>query len=134
MTEYRTVEGPVSTVDSLTGLTTFAGETGVGPVKVPADASRLVEIWASVAIEIEDSEIQSYLLRLSGKGMASGDQDFGLGSGAANGTQAFGNQEEAQIYPVDVAVTPNENITVQAAVAGSALAADGQFAVTLAFA
>ena len=133
MVEYRTVEGVVSTVDTLTNLTTFAGETGVGPIKVPANASRLVEIWASVAIEIEDSEIQTTLLRLSGKGMAQGDQDFNLGSQAANGTQAQDHQVPATIYPVGIDVTPNENITVQAAVAGSALAADGQAGITLAF-
>ena len=134
MTEYRTVEGAVSTVDTLTGLTTFGGETGIGPIKVPANASRLVEIWSAVAIEIEDSEIQSYLLRLSGKGMAEGEQDFALGAGSANGTQADFVEPPAVIYPVDISVTPNENITVQGMVAGSALSADGQFTITLAFA
>lgn len=134
MSEYRTVEGLVSTVDTLTNLTTFGGETAVGPIKVPANTSRLVEIWATVAVEIEDSEVQSYVLRLTGKGMSQGDQDFGLGAGAGNGTIVLGTALAAEIYPVDLSVTPNETINVQGMVAGSALAADGQFTITLVFA
>ena len=134
MADYRTVEGPVTTVDTLTALTTFANETGVGPIKVPSGARKLAEIWASVGIEIEDSEIHSYGLRLTGKGMKNGDEDFNLGSGSANGTVVQADMNPAIIYPVDVGVTPNENIAVQAVVNGSALAADGQFSITLVFA
>jgi len=134
MTEYRTVEGLVSTVDTLTGLTTFVNEASVGPIKVPANASRLVEIWAAVGAEIEDSEVHSYVLRLSGKGMAEGEQDFNLGAGAGNGTMVLGTALPAVIYPVDLSVTPNETISVEGGVAGSALAADAQFSITLAFA
>lgn len=133
MSEYRTVEGAVSTVDTLTNLTTFANETSVGPIKVPAGASRVTEVWASFGVETEDSEIQSYLLRLSGKGMRTGEQDFNIGSGAANGTLADIRQFPATVYPVNIGVVPNENITVSAAVAGSALASDGQVAITLRF-
>ena len=134
MVEYRTVEGPVSTVDTLTALTTFANETGVGPIKVPDNARKIAEIWASIGIEIEDSEIQSYGLRLTGKGMKNGDQDFNLGSGSANGTVVQADMNPAIVYHVDIPVKPNENISVQAVVNGSALAADGQFSITLVFA
>lgn len=134
MAEYRTVEGPITTIDTLTELTTFVDETAAGPVKVPDNRRKLVEIWASVAIEIEDSEIQSYVLRLSGKGMKDGEQDFGLGAGSANGTIADVQNIQSRIYPVDVALTPNESITVKVGVGGSALAADGQATITLVFA
>ena len=134
MAEYRTVEGPVTTIDTLTELTTFVDETGVGPIKVPDGASKIVEIWSAVAIEIEDSEIQSTVLRLSGKGMASGEQDFVLAAQSGNGTMVLGSQIPTNIYPVDVDVKPNENITVRAGVGGSALAADGQVGITLVFA
>lgn len=134
MAEYRTVEGLVSTVDTLTALTTFGAETAVGPIKVPAGASRIVEIWATIAAEIEDSEVHSYVLRLSGKGMTQGDQDFGLGAGAGNGTIVLGTALMAVIYPVDLSVVANETISVQAMVAGSALAADAQATITLVFA
>ncbi len=59
MAQYRTVEGLVATVDTLTALTTFGTETAVGPIKVPAGASRIVEIWAAAGVEIEDSEVHS---------------------------------------------------------------------------
>lgn len=134
MAQYRAVEGAYTTIDTLTNLTTFGGETGVGPIKVPADSSRLVEIWVAFATEIEDSETQSLQLRLSGKGMRNGDEDFGIGASAGNGTIALGENYPATIYPVDLEVVPNENVNVAVMAAGSAIAADGQAVVTLVFA
>lgn len=136
MAQYRTVEGSVDVIDTLTNLTTFASEAAVGPVKVPASASRLVEIWTSVAVEIAASEENTYVLRLSGKGMKDGDQDFNIGSAAAMSGTAAGNVVLGQLQrlPVQIAVTPNETINVAAAITGTAAAATGQVGVTLVFA
>lgn len=113
MAEYRTVEGEHGAVNVLTNLTTFGGETGVGPIKVPANARKLVEIWASIAVGPDTAgESGNVLLRLSGKGMAQGDQDMPLG-GTAGGVTATGTSiTPVQILPVDIQVTPNENINV----------------------
>ena len=134
MAEYRTVEGEPGAVDVLTGLTTFGGETGVGPIKVPANSRKLVEIWASVAIAPDTAgESGNCILRLSGKGMAGGDQDFGIGGTAGGASTAAAFLTPAQILPVDVAVTPNENITVQVAVTDADVVL-GTVAITLVFA
>jgi hypothetical protein len=136
MAEYRTVEGPFSTIDTFAELTTFEGETGVGPIQVPQGVSRIVEIWSSIAAEIAASEEHSYGLRLSGKGMVQGDQDFNLGSAAAqSGTAAAGIMRDGpHILPVDLAVKPGENITVRVVANGIALSATGQASITLVFA
>ena len=134
MTEYRTVEGELGAVNVLTNLTTFGGETGVGPIKVPAAASRLVEIWPSLAVGPDTAgESSSILLRLSGKGMAQGDQDFTIGA-TAGGVTATGSQADAvDILPVDMAVTPNENINVAVMPVNSDVIV-GNVGITLAFA
>lgn len=134
MSEYRTVEGEVGAVNVLTSLTTFGAETGVGPIKVPADSRRLVEIWVGNSVGPDTAgENGASLLRLSGKGMAQGDQDFIIG-GSSTGVTATGSQTTpATIYPVDIAVTPNENITVQVMVTNSDVML-GNIGTTLVFA
>ena len=87
--EYRTVEGALGAVDVLTGLTTFAGETGVGPIKVPEGRRKIVEIWVAAQMQIDtDTDVVAMVLRLSGKGMAQGEQDFILSNGYHEGTGA----------------------------------------------
>jgi hypothetical protein len=136
MAEYRTVEGPFTTIDTRANITTFLDETSVGPVKVPAGARKLVEVHVSAAAEIAASEEQSYLLRLSGKGVKTGDQDLQIGSAAAqSGTAAAGIMlMPVKVIPVDIDVVPNETINVSVGAAGTAISATGQAAVTLVFA
>ena len=119
MSEYRTVEGELGAINVLTNLTTFGGETGVGPIKVPANSSRLVELWIAISLQVDtDTDRVGAVLRLSGKGMAQGDQDFPLMSGFHEGTGAEVGNSPAIIYSVDMSVTPNENINVAAAGVG----------------
>jgi hypothetical protein len=135
MAEYRSVEGPFTTIDTRANITTFADEASVGPVKVPAGANRLAEIWVAVAAEIAASEEHVYLMRLSGKGLSGGDQDFILGSAAAqSGTAAAGIMHApVQRLGVDLAVVRNETINVSVGAAGTALSATGIAGITLVF-
>lgn len=117
MAEYRTVEGEPGAVNVLTNLTTFGGETGVGPIKVPAGASRLSEIWAAVGSGPDTAlETGATILRLSGKGMAQGDQDFILGVVGNSITSTSNDQVAATVYKVAMRVVPNELINVAIAV------------------
>lgn len=136
MAQYRTVEGEISgTVNTPTNLTTFGAETGVGPIKVPANASRLVEIWVAVGATLDTAaDSATYLLRLGGKGLPGGDQDFcvaGIGGGVTNtGTVGF----PAQRLPVDLTVQPNETINVAMQYASAQAIPANSAAVTLVFA
>ncbi len=117
MAQYRTVEGEPGAVNVLTALTTFGGETSVGPIKVPADVSRLVEIWAAVGSGPDTAlETGATILRLTGKGMRNGDEDFILSAVRNSVTATAAQGGEAIIYPVDLEVVANENISVQIAV------------------
>lgn len=137
MAEYRSVEGAFGAVDTLTNLTTFGGETSVGPIKVPANASRLVEIWSANSIDIDTAgDNGNVMLRLSGKGMAQGDQDFVLGTlhHASEGTSVGGTAASpVQILPVELEVVPNETINVAAMVTGDTVLLGTQ-GITLVFA
>ncbi len=134
MAQYRTVEGEPGAVNVLTNLTTFGGESAVGPIKVPADVSKLVEIWAAVGSGPDTAlETGATVLRLSGKGMRNGDEDFIIGAvqNAVTSTSARGGA--AVIYPVDLEVVANENIAVQIAVTNADVLL-GTTAITLVFA
>ncbi len=134
MAEYRTVEGEPGAVNVLTELTTFGGESGVGPIKVPANARKLVEIWAAIGSGPDTAlETGATILRLAGKGMAQGDQDFILGAVGNSITSTANQAAPAKIYPVDIQVTPNENISVQIAVTNADVLL-GTSGITLVFA
>ncbi len=134
MAEYRTVEGEPRALNALTALTTFGGETGAGPIKVPANTRKLVEIWAAVGSGPDTAlETGATILRLTGKGMKGGDQDFILGAVGNSITSTANDQVAATIYPVDIDVTPNENIQVQIAVTNADVLL-GTTGITLVFA
>lgn len=135
MAEYRSVEGEVGAINTLTNLTTFGSETGVGPVKVPANASKLVEIWIAIALSTDTAqERQIVTLRLSGKGMASGDQDL-IAGGIASGVTSTGTYGAPSTpYAVDMDVVPNETINIAVAAAGESDVLLGSVGVTLVFA
>ncbi len=134
MAQYRTVEGEPGAVNVLENLTTFGGEATVGPIKVPADVSKLVEIWAAVGSGPDTAlETGATVLRLSGKGMRNGDEDFIIGAvqNAVTSTSARGGA--AVIYPVDLDVVANETINVAIAVTNADVLL-GTTGITLVFA
>ena len=135
MAEYRTVEGEGSaTANTLTNLTTFGSETSVGPIKVPAAASSIVEIWAAVSFTIDTADDNvGHFLRLSGKGMAQGDQDFTLGAVGGGVTSTGTTANPAIIYPVELSVVANENINVAVVYTGDTTSA-ATIGITLVFA
>ncbi len=131
--DYRTVEGEPGAVNVLTNLTTFGGET-TGPVKVPDNKRKLAEIWVACGSGPDTAlETGATILRLSGKGMAEGDQDFIIAAVGNSVTATAAKSEPARIYKVDIAVKPNENINVAIAVTNADVLL-GTTGITLVFA
>lgn len=134
MAEYRTVEGEPGAVNVLTELTTFAGEAAAGPIKVPADKRRLAEMWVASAVSADTAgENGALVLRLTGKGMKNGQEDFIIGAAATGVTSTGTFHNPPIILPVDLEVVPNEHITVQIAVTNADVLL-GTTGITLAFA
>ncbi len=133
MAEYRTVEGEPGAVNVLTNLTTFGIETAVGPIKVPAVNSNMAEIWAVVSVSPDTAaESGNVILRLSGKGMAGGDQDFVIGGTSGGASTATSFHVPTQILPVNIPVVPNETINVAVAVTDADVVL-GTVGITLVF-
>jgi len=134
MAQYRTVEGELSaTANTPANLTTFGAETGVGPVKVPANVSRLAEVWVAAAVDIDTAgDSAAIIMRLSGKGLKDGDQDFAVAAGGSGVTSTGTVLGQAIIYPVDLMVVPNETINVAAQYVGDTVGVQ-TMAVTLVF-
>ncbi len=131
--DYRTVEGEPGAVNVLTNLTTFGGET-TGPIKVPDNKRRLAEIWVACGSGPDTAlETGATILRLSGKGMAEGDQDFIIAAVGNSVTATAAKSEPARVYKVDIAVKPNENINVAIAVTNADVLL-GTTGITLVFA
>jgi hypothetical protein len=135
MVQYRTVEGEGSaTANTPTNLTTFGAETAVGPVKVPAGASRIVELWLAIGIDVDTAgDSVGYVMRLSGKGMKDGDQDFTIGAGGGGVTNTGNWAQMPAILPVDINVVANETINVAVQYTGDTTGA-ATHCVTLVFA
>ena len=114
MAQYRTVEGEGSaTANTVINLTTFGAETAVGPIKVPAGASKIRQMWVAVGIDVDTAgDSVSWLLRLSGKGMRDGDQDFILAAGGGGVTNTGNYGDISKQIDVDINVVANETITV----------------------
>src|SRR3990167_3953143 len=132
--QYRTVEGELSgTVNTNANLTTFGAETAVGPVKVPEGASRIYAFWVAIGATLDTAaDSAAYLLRLSGKGLRNGDQDFiigAVGGGVTNTGTVFAPAKE---YAVDIDVRANEFINVGLQYTGSTIPANTA-GVTLVF-
>lgn len=124
--QYRSVEGELSaTVNTPVALTTFGADTAVGPIKVPDNASRIVAFRVAIGATVDtaaDSAV--YTLRLAGKGLADGDQDFivgAVGGGVTNTGTVFNPAHE---YPADIAVKKNETIAVSMQYTGSTIPAN----------
>ena len=124
--EYRAVEGEISgTVNTPTNLTTFGAETGIGPVKVPANARGLTEIWCAIGATVDTAaDSAGYTLRLSGKGMKSGQQDFIIGAAGGGVTNTGTIHSQVQVLEVEIDVVPNEDITVTVQYTGSTIPAN----------
>ena len=132
--QYRSVEGELSgTVNTPVALTTFGAETAVGPIKVPANASKIVELWVAIGATVDTAaDSAAYTLRISGKGSKNGDQDFILGAVGGGVTNTGTVFSAAVKYAVDIDVIANETVSVNLQYTGSTIPANTA-GVTLGF-
>lgn len=136
MAKYKSVEGAFGTIDTFAELTTLLDQTGKGPVKVPNNARRLVQIIHAAIPELAAGESVTVVLELTGDGIMDPPQTIVLGAFAAQGGTATGDTfgVQAMIMSLDIGVKPNEDITVKVGAAGTALSLTGDAAITLVFA
>ena len=131
--QYRTREGEATAVDTKSQLSTLGSETAPGPLLVPAGVSKLVEIIVAVSQNFAAATSFSGFIRLEGAGLPGGPETFAVAAGGAAVATGGNNANVAIVIPVDVSVTPANEILLFAEMAGTDV---GQMstAVTLIFA
>jgi len=131
--QYRTREGEATAVDTKSQLSTLGSESAPGPLLVPAGVSKLVEIIVAVSQNFAAATSFSAFIRLEGAGLPGGPETFAIGAGGAAVATGGNNANVAFKIPVDVTVTPANEILMFAEMAGTDI---GQLstAVTLVFA
>jgi hypothetical protein len=131
MTKYKTVEGEIATVDVFANLTTVGPDT-TGPVKVPANSSRISALFVAAGLHLETAgDNTSVVIRLSGDGLTDGPHDITVACGGTGVTATSAYTMPVTILPVNIGVKPNENINVAAV--GTADFAVSSISVTLCF-
>jgi hypothetical protein len=130
--QYRTREGEATAVDTKTQLTTLGSETAPGALLVPAGKTKLAGIIASACSNYAATGSFSAFVRLEGGGLPEGPETVAIAAGGV--TIATGGQDvmSAAWYPLDIPVTPANEILVFGEMAGADV---GQvsFGVTLVF-
>ena len=115
---YRSREGQVTAVNTKSQLTTLGSETAPGPLLVPAGAKSLAAIIVAFATDQSVAADGNILVRLEGPGLPEGPETIAVGSqGVAVATGGHGSRV-AQRMPLDIPVTPTNEILVFAENAG----------------
>lgn len=125
MTDFITVEGDITAVDTATGFTT-QGSITTPSRQVPAGVSKIKRIVASIVADLAAAGGAVFFLRLGGKGVRNGEQLILLGAAGGQAAQAGSDQAPQVGIPielddVDIDVSAGDTITVQAEMAGSDL-------------
>jgi len=108
--QYRSREGDLATVDTKTQLTTLASESAPGPLLVPSSMKNLRGMFVVASSNLAVATDGTFLVRLEGPGLKDGPQVVvGGAAGVAVATGGHGSIP-AVFIPLDLEVSPNEEI------------------------
>jgi len=130
--QYRTREGEATAVDTKTQLTTLGSESAPGPLLVPQGTSRLIGIIVAVAADHAAAGSASCLIRLEGPGLPEGPEVINVGAMGYNVATGGHTATPAKLIPLDVPVTPGNEILVYGEMCGADIGSI-HFQVTLVF-
>lgn len=137
MSKTLTVEGDLTTVDTLTRLTTQGSVTAPSLV-VPSGMTKIDKIIVAAAAEGLADGSAVFFLRIGGNAVSRGEQTI-MASAAGRIAVQAGSDAAPQIVQLyilddaDIEVTPSDTLTISGEMAGSDLGT-GRMAVTLVFA
>ena len=78
MAFYRTREGAVTAADSFTALGSLYGQSTTAAIQVPAGATQIIGIMASVASDSATNGATTFAVQLSGDGLSNGQKPYVL--------------------------------------------------------
>jgi len=110
--QYRTREGEATALDTKTQLTTLGSEAAPGPLMVPQKATRLIGILAVAMENFAAAGSFSAIVRLEGPGLPKGPEVIAINAGGYNITTGGQCAVCAQFFPLDVEITPGQEILI----------------------
>lgn len=115
---YRSREGTVTAVDTKTQLSTLGSESAPGPLLVPAEAKTLAAVITAFGADFAAAQDSGILLRLEGPGLPEGPEVIAIGAVGVQVATGGNATQKAQRIPLDIPVTPANEIIVFAEMTG----------------
>ena len=116
MAFYRTREGAVTAADSFTALGSLYGQSTTAAIQVPAGASQIIGIMASVASDSATKGATTFAVQLSGDGLSNGQETLCIGSQGVDGTPASNGSSNPSInYDVAIPCVGSNQVSVAVA-------------------
>lgn len=115
---YRSREGTVTAIDTKTQLTTLGSETAPGPLLVPAEAKSLGAVITSFGADYAAAQDGALMIRLEGPGLPEGPETIVIGAAGVQVATGGNSAQTATRSPLDIPVTPANEILVFAELVG----------------
>jgi len=116
MAFYRTREGAVTAADSFTALGSLYGQSTTAAIQVPAGASQIIGIMASVASDSATNGATTFAVQLSGDGLSNGQETLCIGSQGVDGTPASNGSSNPSVnYDVAIPCVGSNQVSVAVA-------------------
>ena len=132
MAFYRTREGAITAADTFTALGSLYGQSTTASIQVPASASSIVGVIATVSTDSASNGAATFAMQLSGDGLASGQETLTIGSQGVDGTPASNGMTNLPMT-LDTSISVVGSNQVSVAVAMDVDVGSAQAAITLVF-
>jgi len=132
MAFYRTREGAITAADTFTSLGSLYGQSTTASVQVPASATSIVGIIATISTDSASNGAATFGCQLSGDGLSSGQETLTIGSQGVDGTPASNGMTNLPMT-LDTSISVVGSNQVSIAVAMDVDVGSAQAAITLVF-
>jgi len=132
MAFYRTREGAITAADTFTALGSLYGQSTTASVQVPASATSIVGIIATISTDSASNGATTFGCQLSGDGLSSGQETFTIGSQGVDGTPVSNGMTNLPMT-LDTSISVVGSNQVSIAVAMDVDVGSAQAAITLVF-
>jgi len=132
MAFYRTREGQVTAADSFTNIGGLYGQSTTASIQVPAGATAIVGMIASVATDSAANGVTTFAAQISGDGLSSGQETIVFaGAGVDGTTVSNGATVSAFSQDVNIPVVSSNQVSIAVAMSGDTGTCEA--AITLVF-
>jgi len=132
MAKYRTREGQVTAADSFTNIGGLYGQSTTSSIQVPAGATAIVGMIASIATDGASNASTTFSCQISGDGLSSGQETIVFAGCGVDGTPVS-NGQTVEAFKLDVNIPCIASNQVSVAVAMSGDTGTCEAAITLVF-